>query len=83
MEEKYEAVLAKHYDLIHVEEDEQFTLGVNVLSIGNGKVISLPINKNTNKELKKRGYEIIEVDITEIIKSGGSFRCCSMPIVRK
>lgn len=83
MEEKYETVLAKHYDLIHVEEDEQFTLGVNVLSIGNKKVISLPINKNTNKELKKRGYEIVEVDITEIIKSGGSFRCCSMPIVRK
>jgi N-dimethylarginine dimethylaminohydrolase len=57
-------------------------MGTNVLSIGDRKIISLPVNKNVNKQLRDRGYEVIEVDITEIIKSGGSFRCCTLPILR-
>ncbi|GLB58623.1 dimethylarginine dimethylaminohydrolase family protein [Cytobacillus sp. NCCP-133] len=75
-------MLESRYDLIRVSEEEQFTLGTNVLSIGNKKVFSLPVNKNVNKELRARGYEVIEVDITEIIKSGGAFRCCTMPVRR-
>ena len=73
----------KRYELIEVSEEEQFTLGTNVLSIGYNKIISLPVNKKVNEELRKRGFEIIEVDITEIIKSGGSFRCCTLPIHRE
>ncbi|MBP3950406.1 dimethylarginine dimethylaminohydrolase family protein [Bacillus suaedae] len=75
-------VLRTHYDLIEVSEEEQFTLGTNVLSIGDKKIFSLPVNNNVNKELTKRGYTVIEVDITEIIKSGGSFRCCTLPVKR-
>ena len=75
-------MLKKHYDLIEISEQEQFTLGPNVLSIGQKKVISLPINQETNAALTARGYTIIEVDFSEIIKSGGSFRCCTLPIRR-
>lgn len=75
--------LASRYDLIPVSPKEQFTLGTNVLSIGDKKVFSLPVNKGVNAELRKRGYEVIEVDITEIIKSGGSFRCCTLPLLRE
>ncbi|KAB8129374.1 hypothetical protein F9U64_15300 [Gracilibacillus oryzae] len=76
------AWLSDKYDLIEVSDKEQFTLGTNVLSIGNKKIIALPINPKVNKDLTDRGYQIIEVPFSEIIKSGGSFRCCSMPIVR-
>jgi N-dimethylarginine dimethylaminohydrolase len=76
-------ILSSRYHLIEVSEEEQATLGTNVLSIGNKRVLSLPINKEVNKKLKDRGYEVIEVDITEIIKSGGAFRCCTMPILRE
>ncbi len=75
--------LKKHFDLIEVLDEEQFTLGTNVLSLGNKKVLSLPINRQVNNQLHKRGYQVIEVDITEIIKSGGSFRCVSMPLYRE
>ncbi|MCU9614825.1 dimethylarginine dimethylaminohydrolase family protein [Caldibacillus lycopersici] len=75
--------LQARYELIPVSKEEQFTLGTNVLSIGNKKVISLPVNKKVNQQLRDRGFEVIEVDITEIIKSGGSFRCCTLPIERK
>lgn len=82
LEDKEIQFLSSRYDLIEVSKEEQFTLGTNVLSIGNKKVISLPVNENVNNQLRKRGYEVIEVDITEIIKSGGSFRCCTLPLLR-
>ncbi|MFJ7745617.1 dimethylarginine dimethylaminohydrolase family protein [Peribacillus sp. NPDC097295] len=74
--------LGSRYELIEVDREEQFTMGTNVLSIGNKKLFSLPFNKKINHQLRERGYEVIEVDISEIIKSGGSFRCCTMPLVR-
>ncbi|MED1864889.1 dimethylarginine dimethylaminohydrolase family protein [Fictibacillus nanhaiensis] len=82
-EEKDYQMLASTFNVIEVEKEEQFTLGTNVLSIGNKKVLSLPINRNVNAALRERGYEALEVDISEIIKSGGSFRCCSMPLYRE
>lgn len=75
--------LSETYTLIEVSAEEQFTLGTNVLSIGDGKVFSLPQNKKVNKAMRENGYEVIEVDFSEIIKSGGSFRCCSMPLERE
>ncbi len=75
IEQKYEV-------LIKVTEDEQFTLGTNVLPIGNHTVISLQKNKKVNQALRSHGFTVIEVPFSEIIKSGGSFRCCSLPIKR-
>jgi N-dimethylarginine dimethylaminohydrolase len=74
--------LSKLYNLIEVSESEQFSMGTNVLSIGQNRVFSLPINADVNHHMRQRGYEVLEVDFTEIIKSGGSFRCCTMPLVR-
>ncbi len=74
--------LSKRYELIEVSKEEQFTMGTNVLSIGNKKIFSLPCNKQVNEQLRNRGYEVVEVDISEIIKSGGSFRCCTLPLLR-
>ena len=75
--------LSERYTLIEVNAEEQFTLGTNVLSIGDGKVFSQPQNKEVNKAMRAHGFEVIEIDFSEIIKSGGSFRCCSMPLERE
>ncbi|WP_017754460.1 dimethylarginine dimethylaminohydrolase family protein [Calidifontibacillus oryziterrae] len=75
-------LFSSRYELIEVTEKEQFTLGTNVLAIGNNKILSLPVNENVNRQLRSKGFDVIEVDITEIIKSGGSFRCCTLPILR-
>lgn len=75
-------LLKTYYDFVEIGEQEQFTLGPNVLSIGQKKVISLPSNQETNAALTAHGYTVIEVDFSEIIKSGGSFRCCTLPIRR-
>ncbi|WP_163539545.1 arginine deiminase family protein [Gracilibacillus sp. YIM 98692] len=81
-EEKELQKLRERYDLIEVSDDEQFTLGTNVLSLGDQRIISLPENKQVNQALRDRGYYVIEVPFSEIIKSGGSFRCCTMPLER-
>ncbi|SFM45483.1 N-Dimethylarginine dimethylaminohydrolase [Gracilibacillus orientalis] len=80
--EKERNMLHNQYDLIELTDDEQFTLGTNVFSIGNQKVISLPENKLVNEQLRKKGFEVIEIQFSEIIKSGGSFRCCTLPMER-
>ena len=77
------AMLAEKYTLIEVSEVEQFTMGTNVLSIGNKKIFSLPQNIEVNKKMRAHDFNVIEVDFSEIIKSGGSFRCCSMPVERE
>lgn len=75
-------LLANHYELIEVQADEQFTMGINVLSLGEGRIISQPKNDKVNYQLRNRGFEVISVDLSEIIKSGGSARCLTLPISR-
>ena len=82
-EPKIVKLLSSMYHLIEVSESEQFSMGTNVLSIGQNRVLSLPVNRDVNYQMRHHGYEVLEVDFSEIIKSGGSFRCCSMPILRQ
>ncbi|MFD1067102.1 dimethylarginine dimethylaminohydrolase family protein [Oceanobacillus locisalsi] len=82
MSENAYHLLKKHYTCVEVTKEEQFYMAPNVLSIGHHKVISLPENKRINKILTELGYHIIEVPFSEIIKSGGSFRCCTLPLYR-
>ncbi|MHA6253042.1 dimethylarginine dimethylaminohydrolase family protein [Oceanobacillus sp. CAU 1775] len=75
--------LRKKYTLIDVSSDEQFAMGPNVLAIGERKIISLPENKRINQLLVEADFNVIEVPFSEIIKSGGSYRCCTLPLLRK
>ncbi|KEO83522.1 hypothetical protein EL26_09990 [Tumebacillus flagellatus] len=76
-------LLEKRYRLIEVPEEEQFTLATNVLSVGAGHVISLPHNRVTNQAMRQAGLIVHEIDLSEIIKSGGSFRCITLPLQRQ
>lgn len=83
LNEKEGEFLSSRYSLIKVNKEEQNRLGTNVLSIGNKKVFSIPQNKNINRQLRDRGYEVIELEFSEMIKAGGSFRCCTLPLERE
>jgi len=82
MDENSYQTLKNKYTLIELTQEEQFQLGPNVLSIGNRKIISLPENNRINNKLRQAGFKVIEVPFSEIIKSGGSFRCCTLPLLR-
>ncbi|SFP78043.1 dimethylarginine dimethylaminohydrolase family protein [Salibacterium halotolerans] len=71
-----------HYRTISIGGKEQFRLAANVLGIGNHTVMALPENKRVNHQLKEWGFNVIEVEFSEIIKSGGAFRCVTFPLKR-
>ncbi|WP_201714183.1 dimethylarginine dimethylaminohydrolase family protein [Rossellomorea arthrocnemi] len=75
--------IKSHYNIITVTDKEQFQMGPNVLAIGDEKIISLIQHTSLNKRMKAKGFEVIELDLSEIIKSGGSFRCCTLPLIRE
>jgi N-dimethylarginine dimethylaminohydrolase len=76
------AALRETYDLIDVTRDEQQMLGTNVLSISPTSVISQPTMTRINDEMRARSIEVIEVPYSEPPKTGGSFRCCTLPLHR-
>jgi len=45
-------------------------------------VISIAENESVNNRLDELGYEVINLPFSEVIKSGGSVRCDTLPIQR-
>jgi len=76
------SLLASRWNLIPVTAEEQTKLAVNVLSLGDRVVLSQPQHARLNGELRARGFRVEEVDISEIVKGGGAFRCITMPLQR-
>lgn len=83
LDKKTIEMLSKRYTLIPVNAKEQFALGTNVLSIGGRRVFSQPQNAKVNALLRANDFRVIEVDFSEIIKSGGAFRCVTLPLIRE
>lgn len=83
LDQKTIDMLSQRYTLLPVDADEQFALGTNVLSIGSRRVFSQPQNIKVNALLTANNFRVIEVDFSEIIKSGGAFRCCTLPLIRE
>ncbi|MBQ3420914.1 MAG: nitrate reductase, partial [Romboutsia sp.] len=69
-------------EIISVPEESIYEHGCNLQAIGNRKVLSLKRNTKVNEELRKRGMEVIELDITEILKAGGGPHCMTFPLER-
>ncbi|WP_340689476.1 dimethylarginine dimethylaminohydrolase family protein [Halobacillus kuroshimensis] len=76
-------LIQERFEVIPATKDETFHMGPNVLSIGRNKVISLSRHTRLNESLEKKGFEVLPVDFSEIIKSGGAFRCCTLPLYRE
>ncbi|GEK58018.1 hypothetical protein CHL76_10175 [Marinococcus halophilus] len=76
------AAVKQRFNIISVPDEEQARLGTNVFSLGRRHIISLPENMHVNKQLREYGFIVHEVPYDEIIKSGGSFRCTTLPLRR-
>ncbi len=82
--EDFLAELARReIETIPVPANMVFQHGCNLQSIGNRRVVSLKQNIHVNEELSRRGYDVIEVDITEILKAGGGPHCMTFPLARE
>ncbi len=74
----------KEYDLIEVNKEEQQALATNVFSVSKKLVIARdhPQSKRAVGEMRKRGIEVIEIPFDGAPSTGGSFRCCTLPLIR-
>ena len=52
-----------------------FQHGCNLQSLGEHRVMSLKRNEAVNEKLAAKGMEVIELNITEILKAGGGPHC--------
>lgn len=77
--------IRNNYEWIEVQDNEQAVLATNVLSLDEKTVISRnhPKCKRVNDEMRKHGLEVIEIDFNGAPATGGSFRCCTLPLYRK
>ena len=72
----------KGIKIIAGTEDMIFKHGYNVEALGDNRVLSLKQNTVINEALRKEGMEVIEVDITELLKAGGGVHCMTFPLER-
>lgn len=69
-------------EIISVPEEAIFAHGCNLQALGNKRVMSLKQNQRVNEQLAKKGMNVIELDITEILKAGGGPHCMTFPLLR-
>lgn len=69
-------------DLIAAKR-EQWTDGANFVTISPGKVIAYKRNFVTNEILKNTGFDVLELDASNLIMGRGGPRCMSMPLERE
>lgn len=74
--------IRKIYQWINVSHEEQSQLATNILSISDDVVISRDSLHRINTMLSDLGIKVYELSFDEAPKTGGSFRCCTLPLRR-
>lgn len=69
-------------DLHPAAPDEVDRLEANLLSLGGCRVVAPAGETRINLELRRRGYDLIEVEIDQFIRCGGGVHCLTMPLAR-
>lgn len=73
----------RNFHIIEVPSEAVFQYGCNVQGIGNGKVMTVKQNKSVNDQMKALGLTLIELEIEEILRTGGGPHCMTFPLVRE
>lgn len=81
--ETVELLKARGYSLIEIDYSERETLAVNVLSLGERRLVGIEENKGTNQRLREAGFEVHAFPGSEIcINGAGGPTCLTRPLLR-
>jgi N-dimethylarginine dimethylaminohydrolase len=69
-------------NIFEINAEEMYEMTSNVLSINDHTVVSQPKFIRLNRWLRSHNIFVEEVDLTEVSKQEGLFRCTSLPLVR-
>jgi N-dimethylarginine dimethylaminohydrolase len=73
---------AKGHDIIDVPFQDTMNLGCNFMSLGRNRVIVPKVSRTLIKQLSERQFEVAEVDMSEISKTGGGIHCMAQSLRR-
>jgi len=61
---------------------EQWDDGNNLLAISPGKVVAYNRNRSTNRNLRRAGIEVLEIEGSELSRGRGGSHCMTCPLAR-
>ena len=74
---------AKGHEIIDVPFRDTMALGCNFMSLGGDRVIAPASSKVLIGELRARGFDVAEVEMDEISKTGGGIHCMAQALRRR
>jgi N-dimethylarginine dimethylaminohydrolase len=81
--ETVELLKSRSYRFIEIDPAERNTLACNVLSLGQGRLVAIEENRNTNQRLRDAGFEVFSFPGSEIcINGAGGPTCLTRPLLR-
>lgn len=66
-------------DAVRVADADANVLGLNAVSDGRHVVLPAPAHEFA-AQLRTRGFEPVPVDVSELLKAGGSVKCCTLEL---
>ncbi|MGI9319432.1 MAG: arginine deiminase family protein, partial [bacterium] len=72
----------KGFEFVDVGFNEAKDLGVNLVALGNNKVLSMAGSINLNKKLRDLGYEVFAPDMSMFTLGGGGVHCMCQALKR-
>jgi N-dimethylarginine dimethylaminohydrolase len=74
---------SKKIELIPVSFRDTMALGCNVVSLGNDRILSTAQSVNLNQQLRARGFEVYDPDVSMFTLGGGGVHCMCQPLKRE
>lgn len=69
--------------IIPASIEEVRSLGCNLLSLGDNRLLAPAKNGRLNPILQESGFEVIEVEIDQFTRCGGGVHCLTLPLARE
>ena len=74
---------SKGHEILDVPFRDTMALGCNLMSIGNDRVIAPRSSQTLIKKLRAQGFEVADVEMDEISKTGGGIHCMAQALRRE
>jgi N-dimethylarginine dimethylaminohydrolase len=74
---------AAGFEIVEVDVEDAFTLGVNAIALGDDRVISSRGSKRLNDRLRARGIEVLDPELEMFTLGGGGAHCLAQALRRE
>lgn len=70
-------------ELVEATYAEARSLGCNLVSLGDGRIMLGAGQDRLRRSLRSLGYRVVEVDIDQFTRCGGGVHCLTLPLARR